>query len=101
MVRITTKTRQAVTGAARRSAEGIKSVAGDALGAAAKAAAAVVLESAANALGAGRAKIRRSTPAIKRAAGKTAKQAITGSRRKKPGRRRRTKSRRRINRRSR
>jgi hypothetical protein len=101
MVRITTKTRQVITGAARRGAKGIRSVAGDALGAAANAAAAVVLESTANALDAGRAKIRQSTPALKRAAGKTAKQAVNGSRRKKPARKRRAKSRRRTSRRSR
>lgn len=101
MVRITTKARQAVSGAARRSAKGIRSVAGDAFGAAAKAATAVVLESAANALEAGRTKIRQSAPAMKRAAGKTAKHAVAGSRRKKPVRKRRVKNRRRAQHRSR
>lgn len=62
MVRsVTTKARDAITNAARRSIKGVKSIAGDALGAAAKAAADVVLESTTNALDAGRAKIKQST----------------------------------------
>ncbi len=84
MVRsITTKARQAISDAAQRGAEGVKSVAGDAFGAAVKAAADVVFESTANALGAGRAKIKQSSPAMKRAIGKAAKQSISRPRRKK------------------
>jgi hypothetical protein len=84
MVRsITTRARHAISDAAQRGAQGVKSVAGDALGAAAKAAAEVVFESTADALGAGRAKIKQSSPAMKRAIGKAAKQTISGPRRKK------------------
>lgn len=78
MVRsVTTKARDAITNAARRSIKGVKSIAGDALGAAAKAAADVVLESTTNALDAGRAKIKQSTPAMKRAIGNVTKRTVS------------------------
>ena len=77
MVRsITTKARDAITNAAQRSVKGVKSIAGDVLGAAAEAAADVVLELTANALEAGRGKIKQSTPAMKRAIGKAAKRTV-------------------------
>ncbi len=78
MVRsITTRARDAITNAAQRSVKGVTSIAGDALGAAAKAAADVVLESTTNALEAGRAKIKHSSPAMKRAIGKAAKRRLS------------------------
>jgi hypothetical protein len=80
---VTTKARDAISDAAQRGAQGVKSVAGDALGAAAIAAAEVVFESTANALGAGRTKIKQSSPAMKRAIGKAAKQTISRPRREK------------------
>lgn len=84
MVRsITTRARHAISDAAQRGAQGVKSVAGDALGAAAKAAADVLFESTANALGAGQTKIKQSSPAMKRAISKAAKQTISRPRRKK------------------
>src|SRR5260221_13563736 len=84
MVRsITTRARHAIADAAQRGAQGVQSVAGDVLGAAVKAAAEFVFESTANALGGGRAKIKQSSPAMKRAIGKAAKQTISRPRRKK------------------
>jgi hypothetical protein len=80
---VTTKAKDAIADAAQRSAKGVKSVAGEALGAAAKAAAQIVLESTANALEAGRARIRRSTPAMKQAAGKAATEAVSRPARRK------------------
>ncbi len=78
MVRsITPRARDAITNAAQRSVKGVTSIAGDALGAAAKAAADVVLESTTNALEAGRAKIKQSSPAMKRAIGKAAKRTLS------------------------
>lgn len=78
MVRsITTKARDVITNAAQRSVKGVTSMAGDALGAAAMAAADVVLESTTNALEAGRAKIKQSTPVMKRAIGEAAKRTIS------------------------
>jgi len=65
MVRsVTTKAKSAITDAAQRGVE----IASDA-GAAAKAAADVMLESTSGALQAGRAKVRQVTPAVKRAIG--------------------------------
>ena len=65
MVRsVTSKAKSAITDAAQRGVE----IASDA-GAAAKAAADVVLESTSGALQAGRAKVRQVTPAVKRAIG--------------------------------
>ena len=65
-----TKAKDAIADAAQGSAKSVKSVAGVALGEAAKIAAQVVLESTANALEAGGATVRRSTPAMKQAVGK-------------------------------
>ncbi len=84
MVRsITTKARDAITNAAQRSIKGVKSVAGDALGAAAKAAADVVVESTTHALEAGRTKIKQSAPAIKRAIGNAPKRTVSSPVRRK------------------
>jgi hypothetical protein len=58
-------------------------VAGEALGAAATAAADVVLESTANALDAGRARIKQSTPAVKRAVGRAATKTVSRPARRK------------------
>lgn len=101
MVRMTVKARHAVVGAARRSVESVKSVAGDALGAAAKAAAGVVIKSTADALRVGQTKIKQSAPSVKRSAGRLAKQAVSGSPRKKSVRKRSSKTRRRVSKRSR
>jgi hypothetical protein len=87
MVRtVTTRTRHSIVHAAKRGAKNVKMVAGEAIGAAAKAATEVVLEKTNAALAAGRAKLSRSSPAIKRAAEKTARRSID-----KPARRRRRK----------
>jgi hypothetical protein len=74
---VTTKAKNAIVDAAQRSAKGVKSVAGVALGEAAKAAAQVVLESTANALEVGRATISRSTPAMKQAVGNAAQGVVS------------------------
>jgi hypothetical protein len=95
MVRITTRARRAITHAAQRGAKGVKTVAGEALGAAAKAATDVVLERTAAALASGKAKLTQATPAIRRAAGKAAKRSVDRpTRRKKPTRARRSTARR-------
>jgi hypothetical protein len=70
---VATRAKDAVTDAAQRSARGVKSIAGDAFGAAAKAAADVVLESTVHALEFGRTRLRRASPAMKQAIGKAAK----------------------------
>jgi hypothetical protein len=92
MVRtVAAKARKAIVKAAQRSAEKIRIVAGDAAGAAAQAAAGVVLEKAANALEAGRSEVRQSTPGVKKRLGRAAKRTIGGRRsaggRKRSGRR--------------
>ena len=61
-----------VVGAAKLGARGVKSVAGDALGAAASAAAGVVLDRVSEALGSGQNKLESMTPAAQRAMQKTA-----------------------------
>jgi hypothetical protein len=76
MVRTVTRTRHTIVRAAKRGAATVKSVAGEAIGAAAKAATEVVLDKTNAALAAGRAKLTRSSPAIKRAAEKTARQSL-------------------------
>jgi hypothetical protein len=87
MVRtVTTRTRHSIVHAAKRGATNVRAVAGEAIGAAAKAATEVVLEKTNAALAAGRVKLSRSSPAIKRAAEKTARRSID-----KPARRRRRK----------
>lgn len=84
MVRsVTTKAKHAITNAAQRSVENVRSVAGDAFGAAAKAAADVVLVSTSNALETGRAKVRQVAPAMKQAIGIAAKETVSKPRRRK------------------
>src|SRR5215470_14806937 len=96
MVRtVTTKTRHTIVHAAKRGAKNVKAVAGEAIGAAAKAATEVVLEKTSAALAAGRATLARSSPAIKRTAEKTARQTVdkpqrNSRRRKRAGGRRAT-----------
>lgn len=95
MVRITTRARHAITHAAQRGAKNVKTVAGEALGAAAKAATDVVLERTAAALASGKAKLSQAAPAIRRAAGKAAKRSVDKpARRKKANRARRSTARR-------
>jgi hypothetical protein len=69
---IATRAKRAITSVTRQGAKGLKSVAPDALGAAAKAAAGVVFDSTAKALAAGRTTVEQSTPAMKPAIGKLA-----------------------------
>src|SRR4029077_12561450 len=96
MVRTVTRTRHTIVRAAKRGAATVKAAAGEAIGAAAKAATEVVLEKTNAALAAGRAKLTRSSPAIKRAAEKTARRSLD-----KPARRKRTARKRATARRSR
>lgn len=65
-------------------AHGVRTIAGEAIGAATKAAADVVFKSTANALEAGRTKLTRATPAIENALGNAARRTIG---RRKPARR--------------
>jgi hypothetical protein len=82
MVRsVTTKAKNAITDVAQRGVENVRSVASDA-GAAAKAAADVVLESTVNALETGRAKVTQVTPAMKRAIGLALRRRKKGAKRK-------------------
>ena len=98
----TTKAKDAIADAAQGSAKSVKSVAGVALGEAAKIAAQVVLESTANALEAGGATIRRSTPAMKQAVGNAAREAVSKlARRKTAAKKRKTAARRKRERRPR
>jgi hypothetical protein len=105
MVRIIRKkTRHTIAGAARRGAKAVTSVAGEALGAAAKAATGVVLDSTAKVLEAGRSKIERDTPSMQRAAGRAARRTISRSprtRKKSAPKRRQTAAKRKARRRSR
>jgi hypothetical protein len=71
------RTKRTVKDTAKRGARAVKSVAGEALSAAARAAAGVVLESTVDALERGRTKVSQSTPSIKRAVGKAAKRTVT------------------------
>jgi hypothetical protein len=81
MVRTVTKTaKDAIVDAA----QGVRTMAGEAFGAATKAAADVVFESTANALEAGRVRLRRATPAMENALGNAARRSVS---KKKPGRR--------------
>ena len=57
-------------------AQGVRNIAGDALGTATKAAADVVFESTANALEAGRSKIARAAPAMENALATTARRTV-------------------------
>lgn len=95
MVRaVTSRTRNTIVHAARRGAKNVKAVAGEAIGAAAKAATEVVLEKTGVALAAGRATLSRTAPSIKRAAEKTARQSLDKPRHTR--RRKRAASRRRV-----
>jgi hypothetical protein len=81
MVRtVTNKAKDAIVDAA----QGVRTMAGEAFGAATKAAADVVFESTANALEAGRVRLRRATPAMENALGNAARRSVS---KKKPGRR--------------
>jgi len=91
MVRTVTTTGHTIVRAAKRGAATAKTVAGEAIGAAAKAATEVVLDKTNAALAAGRAKLTRSSPAIKRAVEKTARRSIDKpARRKRAARKRAT-----------
>ena len=65
-------------------AQGVRTMAGEAFGAATKAAADVVFESTADALEAGRVRLRRATPGMENALGNAARRSVT--KRKVPGR---------------
>jgi hypothetical protein len=81
MVRTVTKrAKDAIVDAA----QGVRTMAGDALGAATKAAADVVFETTANALETGRVRLRRATPGMENALGNAARRSVT---KRKPGRR--------------
>jgi hypothetical protein len=81
MVRTVTKTaKDAIVDAA----QGVRTMAGEAFGVATKAAADVVFESTANALEAGRVRLRRETPAMESALGNAARRSVS---KKKPVRR--------------
>ena len=73
---VAAKARKAIVKAAQRSAEKIRIVAGDAAGAAAEAAAGVVLKSTANALEMGRSGVVQSTPTVKKTLRRAAKRTI-------------------------
>jgi hypothetical protein len=85
MVRTVTRAGHTIVRAAKRGAATVKTVAGEAIGAAAKAATEVVLDKTNAALAADHAKLTRSSPAIKRAAEKTARRSLD-----KPARRKRS-----------
>ena len=90
MVRTVTKTaKDAIVDAA----QGVRTMAGEAFGAATKAAADVVFESTANALEAGRVRLRRATPAMENALGNAARRSVS---KKKPGRRKTAAARKRV-----
>ena len=76
MVRTVTKrAKDAIVDAA----QGVRTMAGEALGAATKAAADVVFDSTANALETGRVRLRRATPAMENALGNAARRSVTKS----------------------
>ena len=81
MVRtVTKKAKDAIVDAA----QGVRSMAGEAFGAATKAAADVVFVSTANALETGRSRLQRATPAMENALGNAARRTVS---KRKPGRR--------------
>ncbi|MGB7687514.1 MAG: hypothetical protein WBL98_03485, partial [Pseudolabrys sp.] len=84
----TRKAKHAIAGAAQRGAKNVKAVAGEALGAAARAATDIVLQRTAAVLGSGRDQLTRSRPAIKRAAGRAATNSVSkaGPRKRRPRR---------------
>ena len=74
MVRtVTKKAKDAIIDAA----QGVRTMAGDALGAATKAAADVVFETTASALESGRSKLQRKSPAMENALGNAARRTVT------------------------
>ena len=74
MVRtVTKKAKDAIVDAA----QGVRTIAGEAFGAATKAAADVVFDSTANALEAGRVRLRRATPGMENALGNAARRSVT------------------------
>jgi hypothetical protein len=74
MVRTVTKTaKDAIVDVA----QGVRTMAGEAFGAATKAAADVVFDSTANGLEAGRVKLRRATPGMENALGNAARRSVT------------------------
>jgi hypothetical protein len=73
---VTTRAKHAIADAAQRSVDGVRSITGEAFDAAAKAGE-VVVESTTNALEAGRAKIKKSAPAMKRAIGIVARRTVS------------------------
>ena len=83
---VPTRAKRAIKDAAQRGLEGARSVAGGALDAA-TAAADVVVETTASALDAGRAGIKRSTPAVKRVVARAAKTVRKPLRKKSTGKR--------------
>ncbi len=81
MVRtVTKKAKDAIVDAA----QGVRTIAGEAFGAATKAAADVVFESTASALEVGRSRLQRATPAMENALGNAARRSVV---KRKPGRR--------------
>lgn len=81
----TRKAKHAIAGAAQRGAKNVKAAAGEALGAAARAATDIVLQRTAAALGSGRDQLMRSRPAVKRAAGRVSV-SKAGPRKRRPRR---------------
>jgi len=79
----TRKAKHAIAGAAQRGAKNVKAVAGEALGAAARAATDIVLQRTAAALGSGRDQLMRSRPAVKRAAGRVVTNSVSKAGRRK------------------
>ena len=73
---VSARTKRTITHAAKTGAKKVKAVAGEAIGAAAKASTEVILKKTGEALAAGHANLTRSSPAIARAAEKTARQGI-------------------------
>lgn len=84
----TRKAKHVIAGAAQRGAKNVKAVAGEALGAAARAATDIVLQRTAAALGSGRDRLMRSRPAVKRAAGRVVANSVSkaGPRKRRPRR---------------
>jgi hypothetical protein len=78
---VSTRTKHTIAHAAKTGAKSVQAVAGEALGAAAKAATEVVLNKAGKAIAAGHDTLMRSSPAIERAAEKTARQSVDKPRR--------------------
>jgi len=80
---VSTRTKRTIVHAAKTGAKNVKAVAGEAIGAAAKAATEVVLNKTGAAIAEGHATLMRSSPAIQRAAEKSARQSVDKPRRSK------------------